>query len=45
MINFFHIKAVSVLLVLSDLNDEIMKYRAVSKLNGPVGSLVTNIGS
>lgn len=39
MIYFFHVP------ILSNVNDEIMKYRVVRKLKGPVGALVTNMGS
>ena len=47
---FFYIKclilkAFSVLQILSDVNDETMKYRAGRKLEGPVGTLVASIGS
>ena len=51
MIYFFHVnclilKAFSLLQIVSDVNDEIMKYRAGSKLEGPVGILmVASIGS
>lgn len=39
------LKAFSVLLIISDVNGEIMKCRVVSKLKGPVGTSVTNMGS
>lgn len=50
MTYFFHVnclilKAFSVLQIVSDVNDEIMKYRAGSKVEGPIGTLVASIRS